>query len=629
MKNTLNKIKSSLYCRMIIPAFLLFAVTFFTDEMMFHLYEYGIFSFIYMVIMNVLPLYFVIFLFYHLVHKVWVGTSIVALLFGVLHTINCYKVIYRAEPFKISDITTTKEAANIIQNYDIELQPLIVVMWVLFITICVLTYYFENKRGFFKRKERENKKKDNYLRITAVIVGIISSVLVYNFVYQSLAIMSPLTTTKEYLDVVKKQKRVGFAAYVLSTRYINEFVAPENYNQDEVVDILKQYESETKETKDIKYPNVIAIMSESFFDPQSGSNVRFHPGKEPLVNYNRIKALPTTRYGEILVPGMGGGTADTEYEFLTGSNSSVINTAMVPIFKSYLKEDVFSIAHYFKELGYETHGIHPGFRWFYNRGEVYGWLGFDDFLTVESLPFNVPRTNTYVNDSVTTQLIQDSYDAYLEKNPEGGYFNFTVTIQNHGPYSDDENEPVLVRKDIEDDGLYNVMNNYMRGIADSDIMLKNMEDYINSKSDPVVVVFFGDHLPYFDEDREGLKLLGFDVESDFEGVARRFTTPYIIFGNKAFFDWEKENGFESHTGDSGLISASFLAGEMFEYAHIEKPALFKFIDDLKGHIQAVRYKYFYLHNGNIDANIDAKATEMLEKYRKLVFYFNTEWKNQR
>ena len=636
MTELIKKYITSVYTKMTIPAVLLFFVTFFTDLTYKNLIEYNTTSFLFMLCMNILPLYFMIYFFYHITTKVWASTTVTALTFGVLHTINCYKIIYRAEPFKLSDVLTVKEATNIVQNYTLEPQKEIIIMWVLFALIVAVMIVLE-KVGFFRQKEYSSVAVKVVSYIGKAVISLFIMLALYNLVYQNVVVMSTINTTTEYIDVVKRQKRVGFSVYVLSGKMTKSFNVPEDSSAQDAQDIVNFYKEKAEEknktikSKNLTYPNVIAIMSESFFDPQIGENVEFYPGKNPMENYNRIKKSPYTRYGEILVPGIGGGTSDTEYEFLTGSNVSVLDASMPPVYKTYLKEKTFSIAHHFKSLGYETHGIHPGHRWFYNRGEVYPWLGFDDFLSMEGLDNDVEMINFYVTDDVTLNLIKESYDTYLSKEERNGFFNFTVTIQNHGPYMDyeTEREPVLKRECIDDEKLYNSINNYMIGLSDSDRMLKNLEEYINSIKEPTVVVFFGDHLPYFDEKREGLKLLGIDVEDEVEDFARRHTTPYLIFGNKAFRNWERRNGFRSFKGDGGRISSSFLAGELFDFAHIEKPELYVFIDDFKETFQALRHTSFYIQNGVVTREMPADAEDMLMKYKKLIYYYNTQWSKQK
>ena len=632
MLNSLKKTFSSIYLKMLIPSVLIFFTTFFTDGTYSMLIEYTVPKFLLMVFMNVLPLYFMIYFFYHISTKMWISTLCTSAVFGIFHTINCYKIIFRAEPFKISDVFTVKEATNIIQNYKLEPQTENIIMWIVFAVI-VTAIVFAEKYGFFKDREYSTGGRKAVSYIAKVVISLFIMLSLYNLVYQNTVISGTLTHTSEYLDSVKKQKRTGFTAYVLSGKMMNDFNVPEGYNPEETEMLVKEYEEKTQtvnekiKSKNLTYPNIIAIMSESFFDPQTGENVEFYPGKNPLENYNRIKKSPYTRYGEILVPGIGGGTSDTEYEFLTGSNVSVLDASMPPVFKTYLKEKTYSIVHHFKDLGYETHGIHPGHRWFYNRGEVYHWLGFDDFLSMESLPDDVDMINFYVTDDVSFELIKESYDAYLEKEEKNGYFNFTVTIQNHGPYMDyeTEREAVLKREIIEDEKLYNAVNNYMIGLSDSDRMLKNLEEYINGISEPTVVVFFGDHLPYFDEKREGLRLLGVNVEGDVENLARRHTTPYMIFGNKAFRTWEKQSRLKPSKGYGGRISSSFLEGELFDYAHIEKPSMFVFIDELREKFDAIRHSSFYIKDGVVTKEVPDGSEEKLMEYQKLICYYNTEW----
>ena len=153
---------------------------------------------------------------------------------------------------------------------------------------------------------------------------------------------------------------------------------PDGYDEKKVNTLL----DENKKEEEINMPptNVIAIMSEAFFDGHKCENVLFKKGKNPYEKYNILKK--EALYGEIVVPGFAGGTSSTEFEFLTGHTMDYFPVGSIP-YQQYIKEETPSMAKQLADLGYVTYGIHPYNASGWNRDTVYPNLGFSEsyFLT--------------------------------------------------------------------------------------------------------------------------------------------------------------------------------------------------------------------------------------------------------
>ena len=148
----------------------------------------------------------------------------------------------------------------------------------------------------------------------------------------------------------------------------------------------------------------------------------------------------------------------------------------------------------------------------------------------EDLPQDVEKVHWYVSDNVTGDLVIDKYKQHLKEHPGQNYFNFTVTIQNHGPYESEfiERSPRIKPMDSMPDDMYNLVNNYLNGVADTVNLLKRVTDYAKGLDEPTVVVFFGDHLPFFDNDfvtyeKAGYDLTGDTIEDLFKSTAFRLS----------------------------------------------------------------------------------------------------------
>ncbi|NLC04818.1 MAG: sulfatase-like hydrolase/transferase, partial [Tissierellia bacterium] len=164
--------------------------------------------------------------------------------------------------------------------------------------------------------------------------------------------------------------------------------------------------------------------------------------------------------GSLVTNVFGGGTVNTEWSFLNGYNSH----------PKYIK-DTNSFIWYFNEQGYRTEAMHPNFGWFYNRRNINDYLGFEQFDYYE---------NKY--GEIQEQPLRDwEFFDYIikgyEENKESGkpYLNFSVTYQNHGPYSQQKETDInyLKRKSEDVEKTYNQVNNYFSGIKSTGESIEN------------------------------------------------------------------------------------------------------------------------------------------------------------
>ena len=166
-------------------------------------------------------------------------------------------------------------------------------------------------------------------------------------------------------------------------------------------------------------PDVIMLMSESFWDPTRLSNVKLSP--DPLPN---IRAAQS---GHVFSPEFGGMTANVEFEALTGFSNAFLPYGSIP-YQQYVRHQVPSLATFFRGEGYAARAIHPFEGWFWNRNEVYKDFGFEEFRTEETLPAMDKRGLFASDDSMMKEIMREG-DAM-----DRPFFFFGVTLQEHGPY---------------------------------------------------------------------------------------------------------------------------------------------------------------------------------------------------
>lgn len=268
-------------------------------------------------------------------------------------------------------------------------------------------------------------------------------------------------------------------------------------------------------------PNIIFLQLESFFDPTAILGSTFT--KDPIPNYHRLMKEFTSGY--VIVPSVGAGTANTEFEMITGMNLDFFGPGEYP-YKTILKETTCeSISYVLKTLGYRTHAIHNNDGTFYSRNVVYSQLGFDTFTSIEYM-YPVERTPlNWAKDSVLTGEIKK-----ILASTEESDFIYAVSVQGHGAYPAEPllTDPVidLTLPDKYSEETYYQLLYYTNQIYEMDAFVGELTAYLESCDEDTVLVMFGDHLP-------GLKFNDEDLSN-----GSIFETPYILWSN---FELEAEH----------------------------------------------------------------------------------------
>lgn len=301
--------------------------------------------------------------------------------------------------------------------------------------------------------------------------------------------------------------------YCLATTIFNTGIScPRDYSEREIKRIQRTEEN-LPETKEGEYPNILFLQLESFFDPT-------------LVNYLNISEdpIPTFRSlmeeyssGYFKVPSVGAGTANTEFETITGMSMHYFGPGEYP-YKSILTETTCESAPYvLKELGYSTHAIHNHEANFYGRKSIFPNLGFDTFTSEEYMPKEDQKNELgWVKDSILTDEILKCLDA-----TEGPDYIYTISVQGHGAYPE---EPILEEPEITVTGAPTEEKNcqweyYVNQIHEMDEFVKELVEELSEYPEDVVLVMYGDHLP----------TMGLTVE-DLENKYL-FQTEYVIWDN--------------------------------------------------------------------------------------------------
>lgn len=322
----------------------------------------------------------------------------------------------------------------------------------------------------------------------------------------------------DYQNLPSAYDKYGFSTSFLVGLTDIGIDKPRDYSDDAVDNIRDELESvpERDSTED---PDIIMVQLESFFDVNYLSNIRVSREVTPV--FNSLKEQYS--HGFLTVPAIGAGTANTEFEVISGMNLDYFGAGEYP-YKTFLQMECCETVNYnLKTLGYTCHAVHNHNGTFYDRNVVYANLGFDTFTSIEYMDDVEENPIGWADDSVLTGEILKALDS-----TEGQDFVYAISVQGHGKYPTKPIEgfdPGFAVTGIEDEEDRCGFEYYLSQINGTDEFIGELISALGSRSRKTVLVLYGDHLPN----------LGLEEEDLTNGS--RFDTEYVIWSN---FDMEKE-----------------------------------------------------------------------------------------
>lgn len=310
-------------------------------------------------------------------------------------------------------------------------------------------------------------------------------------------VMLPVTTeaaqnsnilASYFANIAQGYENYGFV-YGFSTSVVDRGMKkPEGYSEETVKKEVKKVPA--KETATEKKPNVVVVLLESFIDPTEVNYLNF--SQDPIPNFRSL----TENYssGHLTVPVVGAGTANTEFEVLTGMSMQYFGTGEYP-YKTTLKQtDCESIASNLSNLGYGTHVIHNNGGNFYSRTNAFSMMGFDSFTSKEMM--NI-QEYTPLGDWPTDNILIEETMKSMDSTPDQSDLVYTITVQGHGDYP---TEKILTNPEIQvtgalDEASGNQWEYYVNMIHEVDKFIGNLITELNSRDEETMLVLFGDHLP--------------------------------------------------------------------------------------------------------------------------------------
>ena len=520
-----------------------------------------------------LIIYFIIFIvLLILTNRVRMSVIIGSLLFFFIGLVNYFMIALRNAPLLPWDILAAHTAFNVLPGIKVIITEPIVVSTALALLMCAFSMQISyHVSGFHRRLVFSGIE---------IIVAISLFAVTCRFVDPSINLYNT-----DVWSVVHASQQNGFVDnFILNLRTLNN-PAPDGYSKEKITKIVEDAVDNYHETNvgSSKKPNIIVIMNESFADLNVLGNLNLSEDVMPFIH----SLKDNTVSGNLVVPVFGGGTCNTEYEFLTGNSSFMLRAGSYPM-QQFVTSESPSLATTLKQQGYSAIGMHPYYGSGWNRNRAYPFLGFDKFITIDDFK-NPQKVRGFVTDEADYQKIIEEY-----KNKDSKpMFLFNVTIQNHGGYA--INDPNLNENiTFPQSEKYRTSKQYYALAKKSDEAIKDLVTYFKNQSNPTIIVFFGDHQPALDENYYKTIPTGTKA-SEMQEAVNKHTVPFFVWAN---YDIKAEN--------IGTISVNYLQNILLKTAGLSMTSYNKYLDTLYEKLPVLSTTVCMDKKGNYYNYLDSK-----------------------
>lgn len=510
-------------------------------------------------LLNLLPVALVLLFTYFISGKVLFATAATGILFISFAIVDAVKVSMRQEPLLPTDLTLAKEALAIVKTFPPLSIFLIGLLLAAFTAILVLTYIFP----------RNSKRLDWRVRIIGVVLILASAYGANQHWYADKELYDAFPTLENPYFQVNQYNTKGMVYSFLHQYNITHMKAPEGYQASSFA--MLENKMNYLPEKSTAYPHIIMIMAEAYSDMSQNEHINFRRSADPMQEFKAICKDRNAVSGKIAVANFGGGTSNTEYDVLTGCGTRYLDTPL-PSY-NFIVKPFEGIPRLLKQTGYETVSIHPGNAWFYNRQNVYPNLGFDTcYFLEDSFDLEQDGISGYISEVATFDKIIETLDTHIQEK-DSPLFSFTVTIQNHGPYERKYgNSRLDFSTDIElTEEERDLLAQYFKGVKDADDQIARLRDYAEASDEPIVLVYFGDHLPGFTNGMDFFDLLDYPIDANGTPAEQLavYETPYFIWQNDAAKALHNASAKAEEVALPEIISAQFLGSTMLELLNID------------------------------------------------------------
>ena len=506
---------------------------------------------------------------------------------------NYFVVMFRSNPIVPWDIYSFETAMSVADNYVFSVDWALaehIAMFILMLIVGVRTNI------------RLNKK---ILRPILTVAMCIPAYFYISYLWQDNLERNTGLNDTLFNAKYMHSKDGFFVSFILDIHFL-QIEEPKNYSDEYALSLLNEQEVEKVETPE-ELPDIIAIMDETFSDPAVLGEFETNKDYMPFVHSILRGEVANTISGYADVSVLGGNTANSEFEFLTGNSMAFFPNGSVP-YLQYIRDGISTIVPQLEEYGYTTYGTHPYRAKGWNREFIYDLMGFDYRYFQGSFPFE-DKLRNYVSDEADFKSILE-----WRNNTEGPFFMFNVTMQNHSNYGGDFDnfDPQIVAK-FKNTYSNKYLNKYLSLMYETDQDVASLLSELSQSDRKTIVVFWGDHQPNDYVVRPIYKEYGLDFDNQtYEQQQQRQKTPFFIWAN---YDIQEQTNVE--------ISLNYLNILLFETAGLQLDEYQTFRKNLwQGQIPMMNAVGYRNDDGDLVEYDDApeEIQNLLNEYQNIQYY---------
>ena len=538
--------------------------------------------------------YYWLFLFvFFIAGRTSISMAICVLAIAIIGVGNYFVVMFRSNPIVPWDIYSFETAMGVADNYVFSVDWALaehIAMFILMLIVGVRTNI------------RLNKK---ILRTILTVAMCIPAYFYISYLWQDNLERNTGLNDTLFNAKYMHSKDGFFVSFILDIHFL-QIEEPKNYSDEYALSLLNEQKVEKVETPE-ELPDIIAIMDETFSDPAVLGEFETNKDYMPFVHSILRGEVANTISGYADVSVLGGNTANSEFEFLTGNSMAFFPNGSVP-YLQYIRDGISTIVPQLEEYGYTTYGTHPYRAKGWNREFIYDLMGFDYRYFQGSFPFE-DKLRNYVSDEADFKSILE-----WRNNTEGPFFMFNVTMQNHSNYGGDFDnfDPQIVAK-FKNTYSNKYLNKYLSLMYETDQDVASLLSELSQSDRKTIVVFWGDHQPNDYVVRPIYKEYGLDFDNQtYEQQQQRQKTPFFIWAN---YDIQEQTNVE--------ISLNYLNILLFETAGLQLDEYQTFRKNLwQGQIPMMNAVGYRNDDGDLVEYDDApeEIQNLLNEYQNIQYY---------
>jgi phosphoglycerol transferase MdoB-like AlkP superfamily enzyme len=392
----------------------------------------------------------------------------------------------------------------------------------------------------------------------------------------------------------------GFVAGTLFNMPIKAMAKPSGYSAAKMAEISARYEAAARDINQgrdgsLADTNIVVALSESFTNPSWLETVTWERNLVPHTE----EVMANTVSGRMLSPGYGGGTANIEFELLTGQSMSQFNPQLDSLYEQVVSKqsNYPSMVQWFSERGHYPIALHPYSFRMYQRPTVFDLFGFQDLIDSAEMRENFRvGGGRYVSDAAAFRTVEGEIADRDEP-----VFLHLISMQNHMPYRDQYDDPILPSEGLPEKKAA-LAGQYARGLTMTDDALADFLAGQKSSPEKTVVIFYGDHLPpqiYPNNLRRR------------EGKRVAHETPFLIWSNREPL---------AHT-ELPTTSPIYFLPKLFAATDTPIPSYFALLEALNQQIPAMDAGIYV--DGSDQSikkrDLSSEQKQVLEDYRYVVY----------